>query len=358
MKITELWQPQAEINEIAGLFEALALREVLLAEGRVDEAGAWSAVKSIVGKGVAGVKSANDAINRLGQLAQNTGPVQAFDSKVDAMLKKIGAANPKVAEAAKRYGEWAKKNPIKQGLIIGMLTAVASLVSGPAGGAAAAAVLRAGNELLKGEKASTAIGKAVKGAAYGWLAGMGVRELGNFVANMHISLNPVKGIRDLTKITLDYAASETGKVGAHGHLSAMVPEDMVEKIQKLWGAGKSAAAQGRYELAQKNFNTITDYFASSKYQTVLDGIIDKNTELYAQKNAIFDAAEKMKQFANALAAVTQGAVSGASAASGTATKAQPTAARTAPAIAAGDREALQQKRAALQKRLRQQGRLK
>ena len=173
MKLADLriTEQEQQITEMAELFAAIGHYKVMLSEGRLDEAGAWDRIKGMVGKGAAGVKTANDAINRLGTLAQNTGPVQNFDSKVDGLLKKIGAANPKVAELATKYGEWAKKNPIKQGLIMGMLTAVASLVAGPAGGAAAGAVLRAGNELLKGEKASTAVGKGLKGAAVGAAAG-------------------------------------------------------------------------------------------------------------------------------------------------------------------------------------------
>ena len=153
------------------LFLAYGQYKAMLNEGQLDEASAWEKVKGAVGKGIAGVKTANDAINKLGALAQKTGPVQNFDDKVEGLLKKIGDKNPKVAELAKKYGDWAKKNPVKQGLIVGMLTATASVLTGPAGGAAAGAILRAGNELLKGEKASTAMGKGLKGAAVGAVAG-------------------------------------------------------------------------------------------------------------------------------------------------------------------------------------------
>ena len=171
------------------LFMAYGQYKTMLSEGQLDEAGAWEKVKSAFGKGMSGVKTANDAINKLGALAQNTAPVQGFDAKADALINKIGDANPKVKELTQKYGEWAKKNPVKQGLIIGMLTAVASLVAGPAGGAAAGYVLRAGNELLKGEKASTAIGKGVKGAAVGALAGAAAGAITGPIADM------LKGIR-------------------------------------------------------------------------------------------------------------------------------------------------------------------
>jgi hypothetical protein len=305
---------EAEIKEIAALFEALALRQVMLNEGRLDEAGVWNAVKSVVGKGVQGVKSANDAINRLGQLAQNTKPVQGFDAKVDGILKNIGDKNPKIADAARKYGEWAKKNPIKQGLIIGMLTAVASLVAGPAGGAAAGAVLRAGNELLKGEKASTAIGKGIKGAAFGWIAGLGIRELGDFIANMHIQMNPVKGIRDVIEANLDYTRVEMGSRGsgsATGHLRTMIPADKAQQLQGWWNMAVKAARSSDYAAAQQQFNEINAYFASPDYKKWLDGIIASNKALEAQRDQILSSAAQMQDIAKNLGAAVQGAVTGA-----------------------------------------------
>jgi len=352
-------QNESEIREIAALFEALALRQVMLSEGRLDEAGVWNAVKSAVGKGVAGVKSANDAINRLGQLAQNTAPVQNFDSKVDSILKNIGSRNPQVAEKARQYGEWAKKNPIKQGLIIGMLTAIASLVAGPAGGAAAGAVLRAGNELLKGEKASTAIGKSVKGAAFGWIAGMGVRALGDFVANMHISMNPVKGIRDLIDINLDYQRIETGTSGfgsANGHLNVKVPADMSNKIHSLFNQGVALAREGNYQAAQNQFNSLSQYFDGPEYQKKLADIIANNNVLQGQKDQILAAANQMREFAKGIASAAQGAATGASAAKSKTAQAKPAAQN--PVAAPDKRAELEKRRADMQTRLRQQGKIK
>jgi hypothetical protein len=332
---------EAEIKEMAALFEALALRQVMLNEGRLDEAGVWNAVKSAVGAGVSGVKTANDAINRLGQLAQNTAPVQGFDTKVDGILQKIGAANPKLADTARKYGEWAKQNPVKQGLIIGMLTAVASLVTGPAGGAAAGAVLRAGNELLKGEKASTAIGKSVKGAAFGWLAGVGIRELGDFIANMHIQMNPVKGIRDVIEANLDYQRIEMGgsrSGSAAGHLRTMIPADEAQKLQGWWNTAVKAAKSSNYASAQQQFNQISAYFASPDYKKWLDGVVAVNKTLEAQKDQILSSAAQMQDIAKNLSAAVQGAVTGAAAGGEKKTKAEPApagaASKTTPGGAA------------------------
>jgi hypothetical protein len=56
-------------------------------------------------------------------------------------------------------GEWAKANPGKTAAIIGVLTTLAAVAGGPAGGAIAGQILKGAAELMKGEKLSTAVGK-------------------------------------------------------------------------------------------------------------------------------------------------------------------------------------------------------
>ena len=186
------------IEETSALFQALALRHVMLQEGRLDEAGIWDAVKGTVGGVMKGIKSANDAVDRLGRLAQQTKPVQAFDSKVDEIVanikQKLGNKAPKAVAAAEKYAAWAKENPIKQALIIGALTAVAALASGPGAAAAAGFILRAANEYMKGEKASTAIGKGAKTAALGYgaaaVTGAVVKPLADMFAGIELAKVP------------------------------------------------------------------------------------------------------------------------------------------------------------------------
>jgi hypothetical protein len=356
---------ESEIREIAALFEALAMREVILSEGRVDEAGIWSGIKSAVGKGISGVKTANDAINRLGQLAQNTAPVQNFDSKVADIIKNIGAKNPQLAAKAQQYGEWAKKNPVKQGIIIGMLTAVASLVAGPAGGAAAGYVLRAGNELLKGEKASTAIGKGVKSAAIGGLVGLGIKGLGDFLSGLKMDYMAVKGYYGLDQVVFDQRAYGTGGA-ASIHIDSLLPHDMAVKVDRLLDAGSAAAMKGDYAKAQDIWDKAQAIVYDPKLQDTLNAQANLNDQI---KQKALDGAKQIGELFKALSAAAQGAVSGASAAAKPAAqKAAPVqqapaksvapAAQKAAPVAPDKRAELQQRRADLQKSLRQQGRLK
>lgn len=415
---------ESEIKEIAALFEALALRQVMLNEGRLDEAGVWNAVKSAVGAGVSGVKTANDAIDRLGQLAQNTAPVQGFDAKVDGILQKIGAANPKLADTARKYGEWAKQNPVKQGLIIGMLTAVASLVAGPAGAAAAGSVLRAGNEMLKGEKASTAIGKGAKSAALGaglsFLAGVGIDQVKDALQSAEPILKQLP-VENMTK----YVQTVRSNGRVIFSVNQVVPKEVAAQVDALMKQAFSALntdndkAASLYAKVDQILNNpqmkqkVVDTFAKN------DAIIGQNKELRAlydaAKEAVNQRNDTINQFASMIKTASNGIIQGGAAsglagkagaavskAAGTvggaigkagaavksafggnkaaapqtqpqATQAQPQAPAAQPQAPAAQpqgqpapytpmakdkRAELQQKRAAMQQNLRQQGKLK
>ena len=294
---------ESEIYEMATLLEALALRQVMISEGRLDEAGVWSNIKSAVGKGISGVKTANDAVNRLGQLAQNTTPVQNFDSRVETILQNIANKNPKTAEVARKYGEWAKKHPVKQGLIIGMLTAIASLVGGPAGGAAAGYILRAGNELLKGEKASTAIGKGLKTAAIGGLAGMGLQQIANVMGHVPTHWSEIPGYKEIGSWQVQ---------GDNGiNFDVKLPAEQYPKVKKIWDMAQDAYAQGNAEKGNELSSYLTKYFNSPEYTNMLRDIKVKNIDLYQQSVA---GAQRVQSIMSGIIAAAQGAVAGGGAA--------------------------------------------
>jgi hypothetical protein len=357
MKITEYTaQTQdQQIAEIADLFSAIGLYKVMLSESRLDEAGVWNAVKSMVGKGVAGVKNANDAIDRLGRAAQNTAPVQGFDSKVEGILTQIGNANPKIAEAARKYGEWAKKNPVKQGIIIGILTAVAGLVSGPGGAAAAAAVLRASNGILKGEKASSAIGGAVKSAAFGWMVGLGLQELGALVGHIKFNMFPLPGYKQIGQVKI-YAES-IGSGVARIDINAYLPTSTANKLYQLFEAGQKYIDSGDYAKAQSIWNKAKSIVENPELQQQIKAIISNNEQLLSQAS---EGYRQLTGLFSGLGAAAQGAIAGAGSKSKTpAEPAEPGAtapaepAATAPAAtapSAGSKKPLSQTKDAIRKR--------
>jgi hypothetical protein len=124
-------------------------------------------------------KKVDAKINELGRMAQNAGPVKNADAKFEELKKKIQAENSdsKIVQGIQKVSDWAKANPGKASIAVGILTTIAAFAGGPMGGAAAGLILRASKDLLQGEKLSTAVGKSVKTAAYGALAGMAIQGL-------------------------------------------------------------------------------------------------------------------------------------------------------------------------------------
>jgi len=167
-------------NEFRPLIEATLTPDQIkqIFTGVEQGAAASGANRTGIGKAadvaklpVQAVQKVNDIINKAGQWAQNTTPVQAFDQKFEDLKGKISAKFPNVAQNLTQAGEWAKANPGKTALIIGVLTALAALAGGPLGGAIAGQVLRGTKELMTGQKLSTAVGKGLKTAAMGFAAG-------------------------------------------------------------------------------------------------------------------------------------------------------------------------------------------
>ena len=320
------------------LFSAYGQYKAMLSEGQLDEAGAWEKVKGAFGKGIAGVKTANDAINKLGALAQQTGPVQNFDDKVEGLLKKIGDKNPKIAELAKKYGDWAKKNPVKQGLIVGMLTATASVLTGPAGGAAAGAILRAGNELLKGEKVSTAIGKAAKtaavGAGLGALAGVSVDAIGQAFKAAEPIMEPLKQFGELRNIRISHQINGVSIL----NINQVLPKDVADRVLNINRQLTAAMQMGAFD-SQRAASLLRELEATVNDKNIaarVEQIVTQNNAIRAENDAIRQAfANRVEQVAQTNAQIdrlidkissgTTAAVQGAAAASGSKAAAKPAA---------------------------------
>ena len=305
MKIHEIDYEQH--HEIAALFEALALRQVMLTEGQLDEAGIWDKIKSAGSSIIGGVKTANDAVNRLGKLAQETKPVQNFDAQVDQGISKLAAANPKLADAARRYGDWAKKNPIKQSLILGAITAAASLAAGPAGGAAAGYVLRATNELLKGEKASTAVGKGLKTAAISGAAGAVVGSVANMLVNTDVIFDKIPGVVGVGRWHV--TAMGTGR--PYINLDFIMPERLWPKASKLWDLAKDAYDHGDMEKGNRIVASLKNMFDTPEYKQGIEAIKASNEQLYQKA---IQQAETAKKVISGIIAGAQGGAAAATAA--------------------------------------------
>jgi hypothetical protein len=105
-------------------------------------------------------------------------------------------------------GTWAKENPGKTAAIIGVLTTIAALAGGPVGGAIAGQILRGSSELIKGEKLSTAIGKGIKTAALGFVAGKVFDMLGDWIGGFREQSIPF-GPKEAGLEEVSWGASKT-----------------------------------------------------------------------------------------------------------------------------------------------------
>ena len=136
---------------------------------------------------VEAVKWIDTQINKLGGLVQKAGPVKNADAKFEELKQKIGSKDSKVVNAVKAVSDWAKENPGKASIAVGILTAAAAVAGGPLGGAIAGFLARATKDLLQGQKLSTAVGKSIKTAAYGALAGAAIKGItDNIIDNIAI----------------------------------------------------------------------------------------------------------------------------------------------------------------------------
>jgi hypothetical protein len=134
-----------------------------------------------LGQGVDTVRQVDTALNKLGKWLQDTAPVKSFDTKFAQLKSKVGKKFPELDKKLTGMGTWAKANPGKTAAIIGVLTTLAALAGGPVGGAIAGQILKGSTELLKGEKLSTAVGKGLKAAAYGFIAGKSIEAIGDMM---------------------------------------------------------------------------------------------------------------------------------------------------------------------------------
>jgi hypothetical protein len=308
----ELWPLLEEYQKLS---EATLTRDQVidLFKGAEETAMASGDNKTLAGKVGAGAlaaaklpvdiaKAVDAKINELGRLAQQAGPVKNMDQKFDELKKKIEAENSdsKIVQGIKKVSDWAKENPGKASIAVGILTTVAAFAGGPAGGAAAGLVLRASKDLLQGEKLSTAVGKSLKVAAYGALAGMAFKELtDNMVDNIATAENAEWDAMEAAMKKENYLAMRADAMGELG-----VAPDALEGTYKVTVNGNlnrfyysydtvipkdQLGALNAIENAMNGAKTFSPeyYEAAAKYHDLM-GVIQNSPEA-KNLTAAFDA---------------------------------------------------------------------
>ena len=265
--------------------------------------------RTMLGKAVDVPGQVNDVINKVGKYLQDTTPVKFMDQKFEDLKAKVGAKFPKLDTQLTGLGTWMKENPGKSAAIIGLLTVLASLAGGPVGGAIAGQALRGAVELIKGEKLSTAIGKGIKTAVFGYLSGKAFEMLGDFAETLSIKQIPFgpesAGFEEVSigGFTKTMTAPGMEWTRSIPEVDVIVDQEMAGSLRaamNMLNAGGDSANEGFEQLS-----SIAKIINSSEYrQNIIDTLEVTRKELI--KN------DSLTQFisatANGLQAVSQGAV--------------------------------------------------
>jgi len=266
--------------------------------------------RTLAGLGVDGVKQVNDTINNVGKWLQNTTPVKMADQKFEKLKNDINKKFPdsKLLDGISNLGIWMKENPGKSAAVIGVLTALASLAGGPIGGAIAGQVLRGAAELIKGEKLSTAIGKGVKTAAFGFLSGKAFEMLGNWMAGFREQSIPF-GSSDAGLENISWDATKTIRSPGmewtrttQGFNALVKPEEAsaIRAAMNLVKGGGDGAVEGFDQLKM-----VADIVGSKDYMADMQGMVDGAWKAAKDNDSLLQFINTAKQ---GLQAGAQGAV--------------------------------------------------
>lgn len=201
--------------------------------------------RTLVGKGKDAASFINKKIDELGAQLKKAGPVQNADAKFAELKAKIGATDSKVAKGIQAVSDWAKANPGKASIAVGILTAAAAMAAGPLGGAIAGFLARATKDLLQGADLSTAVGKAAKTGIIGALVGFGLEKIGDVLGNALAWGNDTFNPSYMTA-EWDYIESSTGSFNDWASAKLVgYPKD-IEPLKAMWDQATDALAADDY----------------------------------------------------------------------------------------------------------------
>jgi hypothetical protein len=305
-------------NEFVPLIEAsLTADQITQIFSNVEKsATAAGGNRTMLGKAVDVPGQVNDVINKVGKYLQDTTPVKFMDQKFEDLKAKVGAKFPKLDTQLTGLGTWMKENPGKSAAIIGLLTVLASLAGGPVGGAIAGQALRGAAELIKGEKLSTAIGKGVKTAVFGFLSGKAFEMLGDFAETLAIKQIPFgpesAGFQEVTfdaTKTISSFGQELKQTLAG--VDIIVDPEMastVNSAMNLIRMGGKEALDGFDQL-----KTAADIINSQEYKDMIVGTLEITRQELVKNDSL---RQFISATADSLQAVSQGAVAASTGSSG------------------------------------------
>ena len=293
--LTEAQLTQDQINQIFGQVE--------------QGANASGTNRTALGKSKDVVAAANKMINDAGKWLQDTAPVKAFDNQFDKLKLNLkdklsqSRGGLKTLKLVQDLGDYAKENPKKTAFVIGVLTAIAAVAGGPVGGAIAGQVLRGSLELVKGEKLSTAIGKGLKTAAIGALAGATIDAIGDAFGQIKMAV--VDNLfPEAHTLELSFDAQATGAPDFFEHVKVYGTAEELADVQRNWQRGIEAWNNSNYDAAEASFKAANLYAKNIE----VNGVGPYND--WMRGEALEDIKNAQKFFGD-MAAAAQGAAAGA-----------------------------------------------
>ena len=243
--------------------------------------------RTLVGKGKDAASFINKKIDELGAKLKQAGPVKNADQKFNDLKNKIGSKDSKVVKAVQGVSDWAKENPGKASIAVGILTTAAAMATGPMGGAVAGFIARATKDLLQGADLSTAAGKAAKTGVIGALVGFGVEKIGDMLGSAlawgNDTFNP-------SYMTAEWNYSESNSAEFDDWATAKLtgyPDD-IEPIRDMWKEATAALKANDYDKFNSvwpNIESAVDELNNPEYLESLEGTEEARAEWQAGMQA-------------------------------------------------------------------------
>ena len=260
-------------------------------------------------------KKIDAKITELGRAAQNAEAVVNADAKFEKLKADIMKSKPdnKVVKGITAVSDWAKENPGKASIAVGILTTIAAFAGGPAGGLAAGMILRSTKELLQGEKLSTAVGKSVKTAAYGAIAGWALQGIGEWFEGLRYDAVPFEQSEGLVTLEIGFKDNiswpgfeSTREIG-----SMVLPESQLSEFTQLLDQMKAATAVVNPTTDPGALNAFDELWKFTKEFDTQEFIANMNlnneiAQMVAAENDAF--LQSMKVINDGLASIAQGSI--------------------------------------------------
>lgn len=268
--------------------------------------------RTALGKAVDLVKLPNTIINKLGELIKDTRPIKnadaAFEKAKSAIRGSLGEEHALI-QLVDWYGNFARQHPVASGAVIGILTTAAAATTGPAAGPIVGAILRAGTELLKGTKFSTAVGRSLKTGLLGLTANWGIEQAADMFVDVDVDLSKVPGYNNIYKW---HAYYDLGGQKIFD-IDTYIPVEFQSSVDNLFAEAKEAAAMGDLELANSKFKSLYQSFDSPEWRKAMSNALAHNKEL--RDKALASAAKSSSLIKN-LTIIVDGIIAASTGGSG------------------------------------------